>query len=204
MTICFVNGPFLKGFSRESRSPAVTKSGTLYYPAWLAYACGYAEKKGIAAYLFDCVANDLDSEKSIKIIKQKNPILVVLGTSTPSIEADAKFALELKKEIGCKVCLVGTHVSAMAAETLNEYKEIDYIARREYDETIVELYSAIINNKNLIDISGISYRIDGEIKENDDREYISDLDEIPFAAEIYKKHLNNAKSRKLKPISRRI
>ena len=58
----FINGPFLKGFSRESRSPAVTKSGTLYYPAWLAYACGLAEDNGFECKLIDSIADKISFE----------------------------------------------------------------------------------------------------------------------------------------------
>ena len=35
MNVLFLNPPFLPRFSREQRSPAVTKSGTYYYPKWL-------------------------------------------------------------------------------------------------------------------------------------------------------------------------
>ena len=40
MKILLLNPPFLEHFSRPQRSPAVTKSGTLYFPMWLAYAAG--------------------------------------------------------------------------------------------------------------------------------------------------------------------
>ena len=40
----FVNPPYQNSrFSRASRSPAVPKSGTLYYPIWIAYAAANAE-----------------------------------------------------------------------------------------------------------------------------------------------------------------
>ena len=42
MRVLFLNPPFHPRFSREQRSPAVTKSGTLYYPKWLATAAGVA------------------------------------------------------------------------------------------------------------------------------------------------------------------
>ena len=64
----FINGPFLEGFSRESRSPAVTKSGTLYYPAWLAYACGYAEEKGFNCKLVDSIADKISFDKSVELV----------------------------------------------------------------------------------------------------------------------------------------
>src|SRR3989337_1032435 len=46
MRILLLNPPFLKKFSRPQRSPAVTKSGTLYFPIWLAYAAGVLEEAG--------------------------------------------------------------------------------------------------------------------------------------------------------------
>ena len=49
MKVFFINPPFKAEygkFSRESRSPAITKSGALYYPLWLIYAAAYTEKNG--------------------------------------------------------------------------------------------------------------------------------------------------------------
>jgi len=69
----FINGPFLEGFSRESRSPAVTKSGTLYYPAWLAYACGYAEEEGFECKLVDSIADKISYFDSINLVVNLNP-----------------------------------------------------------------------------------------------------------------------------------
>jgi len=43
MKILMLNPPFLPKFSRTSRSPAVAKGGTIYYPIWLAYATGVLE-----------------------------------------------------------------------------------------------------------------------------------------------------------------
>ena len=42
--------------SRASRWPEKTKSQTLYYPYWLAYAAGVAEARGFEVMLVDCIA----------------------------------------------------------------------------------------------------------------------------------------------------
>ena len=44
--VALVNPPFLPRYSRCQRSPAVTRSGTLYYPMWLSYATGHLEQNG--------------------------------------------------------------------------------------------------------------------------------------------------------------
>lgn len=187
----FINGPFLKGFSRESRSPAVTKSGTLYYPGWLAYACGYAEQHGYACSLIDSIADNISFEDSLRLVLDANPLLVVIGTSTPSIDADIKFARSIKennKEI--LVALVGTHASSMAKEIITEFDFIDFIARREYDETIKQVLDAITQKKDWYGINGITFKNKfHEVISNPDMPYIHDLDKLPFASSVYKKHL---------------
>jgi radical SAM superfamily enzyme YgiQ (UPF0313 family) len=191
MKTIFVNGPFLEGFSRESRSPAVTKSGTLYYPAWLAYACGYLEDSGYDAELVDCIADKMSFEESVDRVAKEAPRLVVIGTSTPSIEADAKFAKALKDRIpSVIICLVGTHASSTALETLTNYPWVDFIARREYDETILEVVKQISTGQPYSECAGISFGNTEGILENPDRKYIEDLDKLPFASAVYKKHLN--------------
>lgn len=187
----FINGPFLEGFSRESRSPAVTKSGTLYYPAWLAYACGYAEENFFKCKLIDSVADKISFENSINLVVNQNPFIIVIGTSTPSIDADLLFARELKAKLPFSlIILVGTHASSCAASIVAEFDFIDIIARREYDLIIVEILQSIKNNNSWENIKGITFKNkSGNVVNNLDQTYIHDLDILPFASSVYKKHL---------------
>ena len=189
--VIFVNGPFLPMFSRESRSPAVTKSGTLYYPAWLAYACGYSSDRGHESILIDCIADKLDYETCIKKVTDFKPKLVVIGTSTASIAADIKYAKDIKTICPeTLTCLVGTHASAEAEEIVKSNPQIDLVARREYDKTIFEIVTAIKAGSSWKDIKGITFCENSIIKNNPMMPYIHDLDELPFASKIYKEHLN--------------
>lgn len=190
MDVVFINGPFLDGFSRESRSPAVTKSGTLYYPAWLAYACGYAEQNGFNCKLIDSIADKISFEDSVKIVLESDPKIVVIGTSTPSIATDLEFAKALKSKLEKSlIILVGTHASSLADQLVLDNDFIDLIARREYDLTIVELLTLINENKDWKNILGITYKINKNVYSNPERPYIENLDIMPFASEIYSKHL---------------
>ncbi len=192
MDAVFVNGPFLAGFSRESRSPAVTKSGTLYYPAWLAYACGLAEKHGFVCSLIDAIASKMTFDEAVLAVSKLQPALVVIGTSTPSIEADLKYAHALKQALSShtKICLVGTHASALADDIVKNNPFVDLVARREYDVTITNLLRCLKTGKDWTQLTGITHYIDGRLNSNPDTPYISNLDDLPFASEIYKKHLD--------------
>ena len=101
MNIYFINPPFkaeFGKFSRESRSPAITKSGALYYPLWLIYAALYSSKQGHNVSFLDAPAKQLNEEQSLNIIRKTDNehSLFVLDTSTPSIKSDVAFAGKLK------------------------------------------------------------------------------------------------------------
>lgn len=191
MNILMLNPPFLKRFSRAQRSPAVIKSGTLYFPIWLAYATGLLEKEGHCVKLIDAPAEGLSLETVLELTRDFKPQLAVLDTSTPSIYSDIQVAERLKKENpDCFITLVGTHVSALPEETLRLNTSIDAVARGEYDFTLKDLASAINSRGNLKCVPGISFRDNGEIIHNIDRPYIKNLDDLPFVSEVYKRHLN--------------
>ena len=197
MNILVLNPPFLKKFSRPQRSPAVTKSGTLYFPLWLAYCVGVLENEGHEVTFTDAPARGIGLKEIIDQAVELKHRLIVMDTSTPSIENDISVGEDLKRAIPHSyIVMVGTHVSALPEETLLKGKSIDAVARREYEYTIRELASILANNTlrnpeedRLNKIAGLSYRSNGRIIHNPDRPYIEDLDEIPWVSRIYKKHL---------------
>lgn len=185
-----INPPFLPKYSRFSRSPAVTKSGTIYYPIWHAYATGVIEKNGHGVRLVDAPADGLSREDCYRIAKEFLPNMVVVYTSTPSIYNDIEIAGNIKGLLPRSfIVLTGPHVSALPEESLNIDKRIDAVARYEYDMTLVELAQKLEVKESIYNISGLTLRIGGEIKSNPDRELIADLDSIPFVSSVYKKHL---------------
>lgn len=190
MKILFLNPPFLKRFSRPQRSPAVTKSGTLYFPMWLSYAAALAEKQGHTVDLIDAPADGFDLENSISRIKKYSPDLLVVDTSTPSIYNDIKVCEQIKEVLpDIFILLVGTHVSALPEESLSLSDLVNAVAIGEYDETVVELAEFINEKRGLETIRGLCYRDAKKIRINENRGFIEDLDKIPFVSAIYKKFL---------------
>jgi anaerobic magnesium-protoporphyrin IX monomethyl ester cyclase len=194
MKILMLNPPYFPMFSRASRSPAVTKSSTLYYPFFLAYATGVLEDNCFDVELVDAPAEGLDRQKTIEKIQQLKPTLVVCETSTPSIENDMEVISEIKKATATFIIAVGTHVSALPDETLKQNPSLDAIARHEYEYTIRDLATAIRENgidTDLSIIDGLSFRKNGDIYHCPDRPFIENLDELPFVSKVYKKHLRH-------------
>jgi len=190
MKILFLNPPFLKKFSRSQRSPAVTKSGTLYFPMWLSYAAALADKKGYDIDLIDAPADGFDLEYVINRVRNFSPGLMVVDTSTPSIYNDVKVCERLKEVLPkFFILLVGTHVSALPEESLKLSNCVDAVAIGEYDYTVVEMAEVIRKKGDLGTVKGICYRKSKEVICNERRPFIEDLDEIPFISTIYKRFL---------------
>lgn len=197
MKACFVNPPFKSEygkFSREQRSPAITKSGCFYYPLWLMYAAARVERDGMEIEFIDAPAKRLDVDDVFcKIDSQSGEIdLFVVDSTTPSIYSDVNFAAKLKEKYqSAVVMLVGTHVSTLPEETLNLDEKIDAVARREYDLTVLEIARALRDGRSWKEIRGITYRNeDGSVCTNPDMPYLEDMDSVPFASEFAYKHLD--------------
>lgn len=192
MKVLLLNPPFLNKYSKSSRSPAVTKSGTIYFPLWLSYSAGVLDEDGHKLKLIDAPAKCLNFDQTLELIKSFEPELIVEDTSTASITSDLAFAKTIKKALpNAKICLVGTHVSATVNEILPQYADfIDFIARHEYDYTIRELANKLNDNSQYNKINGISYVEKGKLVNNKDREYIENLDELPFVSKVYNKYLD--------------
>ena len=196
MKIFFINPPYKSEygkFSREQRSPAITKSRTIYYPLWLIYAAAVVKKNDFEVMFLDAPAKQMGVEDSFNEIKEKGvgTKLFVLDTSTPSIYSDIEFLKGIKKIFpDSYAILVGTHVSALAEETLKIDDSIDAVARHEYDYIVRDLAIAIRDNMDLSNVKGITYRNGNEIVSNPDMPFIEELDEIPFASEFIKEYLD--------------
>ena len=186
-----LNPPFLPKYSRNSRSPAVTKAGTLYYPIWLSYATGVLEKEGFEVKLIDAPAQGLTLEQTVAMSADFKPKMVVIDTSTPSIYEDVKTASKIKDATNAFVVMVGTHVSALPKETLELEDRIDALAMHEYDYTLPELARAVEAGGNLKKVKGIAFRSGkGKVTVTEPRPMIENLDELPFVTSVYRKHLD--------------
>lgn len=198
MHIIFINPPFRAEygkFSRESRSPAITKSGALYYPLWLIYAAAWCKKCGHSVDFIDAPAKPLGEDETLaevgKIAATSERLLFVLDTSTPSIKSDAAFGARLKDLYAASfVLLVGTHPTATAEETLGYTDRIDAVAVGEYDHTVRELADALDAGKPPAGVRGLCLRSGAGFVRTPPMPPIEDMDAIPFAAAFIKEYLN--------------
>lgn len=192
MKITYLNGPYRRlAYSRSSRSPAVTKSGTMYYPIWLAYAAGLAQQETeFEISLVDAVARRWGQQDVLDSFRAWPPDLVFCDTSTPSIYEDIATAGAIKSAFPqTKVIMVGTHATAEPDEVLQLEPKIDAVARGEFDVTAMELARAVADNRDWHTVAGLSFRRQEAILHTTDRELIGDLDRFPFVSQVYREFL---------------
>jgi anaerobic magnesium-protoporphyrin IX monomethyl ester cyclase len=194
MKVYSLNPPFIPNFVRCGRwQGAAARGGTLYYPIWLAYTTGVLEREfGRRVRLVDAPAWKWSREQVIEDCAKFKPDLLVIDTNFSSLTNDMEVACDLKKNAeSSKVILVGPPCSQFAERILAN-KEIDAVARFEYDLTVLECAKAIEGGESFKTVLGLSYNEDGRVMHNADRSYIrsEELDTIPFVSKVYKDHLN--------------
>lgn len=189
--VYLLNSPFVPNFNRQLRGEGMsTRGGTLYYPIWLSYAAGVLEKHH-KVKLVDAVAKNWNMKEVLNDAKKFFPELIVIDSNFASLNNDLKVAGILKSEIDSTIILVGPPASQFP-EGILENEGVDIVARFEYDFTIKDIAEAIEEDKDFKNIKGISYKENGMVLHNPNREFTSsdELDEIPFVSKVYKKHLN--------------
>ena len=99
--------------------------------------------------------------------------------------------MSLKEFTGAKTVLVGPPASQFS-ERILQNDSVDMVARFEYDFTLKEIAKAIENGNGFKEIKGISYKENGKIVHNPNREFTTseDLNTMPFVSKVYKEHLN--------------
>jgi radical SAM superfamily enzyme YgiQ (UPF0313 family) len=185
--ILFLNLPYKFDISRASRWPEKTKSGTLYYPYWLAYSVGVCQKEGLNCKLVDCITLKYTQEDTINEVKNYNPDFIMTEITTATCEYDYQTINKIKKENpNVKIIVGGTHATILPEQVLKECEAIDYVVRQEYDCTVPE----IIQNDDISKVLGVSYRENGEIKHTPDRPQLENLDELPYVSKVYQQFLD--------------
>lgn len=181
MMVLLAYPPFEQG-GRSSRWSGTSsiKNCFFSYPPWfLAYSASLLEKADIPVDLVDATALNMTDDEFVNYVKKKSPELLIAEVSTLTIYKDLKLMKRIKEEIGCKIALTGSHVTALAREILTENPFIEFVLMGEYELTVVELAKELKENG---DILGLAFRNGKNVKINKPRPIIQDLDSLPLPA----------------------
>jgi hopanoid biosynthesis associated radical SAM protein HpnJ len=185
MKTLLLNPPSFENFDggASSRWPVTREIESYWYPVWLAYPAGMLP----GSRLLDASPHHVSPQETVRIAADYE--FVVLFTSTVGFNIDVKLAESMKNaRPDLKICFVGPHVQTQPDQSLRASEAIDFIVRGEFDHAVVEF----AQGHPLETISGVSYRRNGGIAHNPEREklHTEELDALPFATEVYKRDLS--------------
>jgi hopanoid biosynthesis associated radical SAM protein HpnJ len=134
--------------------------------------------------LLDCPPHDIGMQETLRIAKDFGH--VIINTSTPSLKNDCKVAEAIKAQRpDTKIGFIGAHTAVLPTETLKASPAIDWVGRKEFDFTCKE----VCEDRPMESISGLSFRKEGKIIHNPERDLIHNMDALPWVADVYKRDL---------------
>jgi anaerobic magnesium-protoporphyrin IX monomethyl ester cyclase len=152
-------------------------------PSWVPYVGGALKTAGFTEIEFvDAMSNHIEDEELAKILRDRQPDLVLATAITPMIYKSQN-TLKLVKEIcpNAKTIMGGVHPTYMYREVLNEAPWVDYIIRGEGEEITVNLVRAIADGtdeKKRWEILGIAFLDAGKVVATPAHPPIKDLNTL--------------------------
>ena len=179
----FLHPPSYDGFDggAGSRYQAKREVRSFWYPTWLAQPAALVP----GSKLIDAPAAGLSLADILPRAREHD--LAILHTSSPSFAADVKVAEALKRENpSLKIGFVGAKVAVEPEASLLASPAIDFVAREEFDFTILE----IAEGRPLAQVDGVTFRdASGRVVNTPDRAVLENMDRLPFVTEVYRRDL---------------
>lgn len=154
-----------------------------FQPLGIAYVAASLRKADVGTVeILDCQLGDQDEVDVVnKAVRGQYEVLGI-SVCTATFPSSARIAKAVKARLPSTIIIFGgPHCTAEPESTLERVPEVDMVVRNEGEITAVEAIRALINNRSLRHVKGISYRMGSEIRSNPQRELI-DVDKHPFPA----------------------
>ncbi len=167
----------------ERYSSKLGSVGGEQLPLGIFYLASFIRKNGYSVGVCDAEAERLQAGDIIERIRKYSPGFVGISSTTVAFHRALEVAETIKTNFpNIAIVLGGPHITSNAEQAMS-FKCFDYGIIGEGEITFLELLNALSLNKPFEDIKGISYRNgNGQIIKTQPREYITNLDELPFPA----------------------
>lgn len=181
---------------QERYGKDMQKFGAISEPLGIAYIAGYLEKKAITVRIIDAQAENLDHDEVVRKISPTPDTIIGISVLTPVFNSVKRLCHQIKQV--CPETLIvlgGAHCTALPVRTMEEIDTADIVCVGEGELTMAEICSHRYQNRSedWSEIPGICYRDTGRIVQNQPRDFIKDLDQIPPPARhllpMHKYHL---------------
>ena len=182
MKIILVNPPFEQNYPiiRNRRKKAILE---IVQPLGLAYIAAVLEKNNYQVKIFDC-AIGISQLDLIESLKKEQPDIVGITATSLSFLSAKNIAARIRACLPRSYIIIGgPHITASPGDLIS-CKYFDAAVIGEGEATFLELVKRIENSglECLGDMEGIAYLRGDDVVLNRKRDFIGNLNELPFPA----------------------
>lgn len=164
----------------------VLESAGSWLPTAFVYLAGSLRQAGYDVEIYDAMSKFHTYEDIRTHLTEVQPDVIATGAITATIY-DCLDVLKLAKELNPETLTImgNVHPTFCWEEILKEHHDIvDYIVRREGEQTLVALLDGVTKGDDPAGIQGIAFWGNGKAVVTPDRPFIEDLDSLPAAWDL--------------------
>jgi radical SAM superfamily enzyme YgiQ (UPF0313 family) len=179
LRVVLINPP-ITPFERYGSN--IGKAGGRQVPLGICYIAAVLRLGKIEVKIIDAEAENLDYKEIINRIKTFKADVVGITSTTVAFHRTLELTKKIKEyDKDLPVVLGGSHITALPDYSMS-FDCFDYGVVGEGEITFYQLLQAINKGSDFEKVDGILFRKGGEIIKTKPREYIKDLDMLPFPA----------------------
>ena len=132
-------------------------------PMHLLYLAAALREAGFTPVVMDANAFRMTDEEIARHVRDAEPLAVGVSVYSDILPEVRDLVVQVRRVTAdAKIVLGGPHVSAVPAETLEQFEEADYALVGEAEETLCELCRRLLDKTSVDDIPGIVFRKAGK------------------------------------------
>jgi anaerobic magnesium-protoporphyrin IX monomethyl ester cyclase len=143
-------------------------------PLGLGYIAAYVKSHGISAELVDCTF--MKQDEALEKVRRTKPRIIGIQAMFSMKEKVLELAQLLRKD--CELLVIGGPLATSNPEEFIPF--FDVVAIGEGEQTMLELVQAVEDHSSFSDVKGIVFKEDGKVVTTPPREFVKNLDQIPF------------------------
>ena len=172
-----------KKFSSNKYNKRGLRNESVFPPLGIAYIAAYLKKNGFEVAIIDSLALRISQEEIVSKVNEFKPDFIGITVLTQQFGAAVDLAQALKaSDPKTPIIFGGIHIFSQHEEIIKSETCVDFCVRGEGELTLLELIRTIQSGGRLSEVKGVTYRENGGTIVSPDREFIKNLDDLPFPA----------------------
>lgn len=152
-------------------------------PLGICYLANALKAGSHEVLIVDASACKMPNKEAVDRVLAWGAKYVGVSSTTDTIFLAAEIAKTVKSRSREAVMILGgPHLTAVPVKTMERFPEFDIGVIGEGELTVRDLIDSLIRGGDLKDVKGIAYRREGKVEVTAPREFINDLDTLPYPA----------------------